>query len=1031
MKLVAVLSLLLAGAMGFNVHHFLKGGFRLSAFKISEKPEVAPQLVQPSPSSASLEIENDHTGGMQHFLHYDHDLGKLVSGHGHTVLTGVDNSLIEVSHEGLDGEDEMFVSFQFPLRLSEHDVKLGSLPNQQNMIALSRIKRWWQAPTFPEAAKHVPVETQLLLVELPGNGVEKFVEYAVIAPLIDFESGFRSTIYGFQDHDSNFNPNAPGTLAVRVESGDPSIVTNQVRDGLYIAVGSNPYEILERTYKRLSKRMGSFRCREEKRTPQGIGKLGACTWDTFYSGVTSENVKLALTSLATNGVPVKYVILDDGWQSTSLSDKQKQSEIDADGDLSGEQIDGSMAASAIGADANPALSLLTSGVSTFYTEFVEKGDPGSAAVKLWTKVAQGPLREKLVDFFDSQTDFSKRLTSVVANSKFENPVSGTSLKGFVRELKENFNIEQVYCWHALGGYWGGVSEDINDDLPATLMTPIHDHGRVEDTIESMNSLFTDPLSVMESSESDNQVAATPSSHRPVTKLFASPTPHMLMVEPALAWDPAALVGVGSVAVDHLERFYSKMHEYLADAGVDGVKVDAQSGIASFGGATVAKKAVDAVESSVKAAFRNKLIEPVEVRSQKRSFFYRVKRFLGRAGEAAESVAMQVAQDTPVHLVGCMCHSTENLYNYRETTLVRASDDFYPRDKSSQTVHLVSCAYNSLMLGEIAICDWDMFHSKHECAGMHAAARAVSGGPVYISDPVGTHDPELLRRLVLSDGSILRTKIPARPTLDCLFHNVMKDKKTPLKIWSVNEVGGVVGAFNVQGSEWDRRKRKYHDIDGFHTPTLIAKVKPADVDGHFTASPTSRYVAWSASKKEATVLDSSEHSLEVELQSKAWDVVAISQIYELPKRMRETANTRQHGEGKGDSGSGEEGAGIVRKVMRKISLRKGRGKERKTAASGDDHVKNISWSPIGLVNMLNCGGAVEAVLPNPAEDIASFVGVGEGEFWCYSSQIPKNVYIEGSPSTFKCDKIGPGDSGYAVKFLLAHEPIRERVVEIVF
>ena len=154
-------------------------------------------------------------------------------------------------------------------------------------------------------------------------------------------------------------------------------------------------------------------------------------------------------------------------------------------------------------------------------------------------------------------------------------------------------------------------------------------------------------------------------------------------------------------------------------------------------------------------------------------------------------------------------------------------------------------------------------------------------------------------------------------------------------------------------------------------------------------------------------------------------------------MRETANTRQHGEGKGDSGSGEEGAGMVRKVMRKISLRKGRGKERKTAASGDDHVKNISWSPIGLVNMLNCGGAVEAVLPNPAENIASFVGVGEGEFWCYSSQIPKNVYIEGSPSTFKCDKIG--DSGYAVKFLLAdfshinptHEPIRERVVELVF
>jgi hypothetical protein len=32
--------------------------------------------------------------------------------------------------------------------------------------------------------------------------------------------------------------------------------------------------------------------------------------------------------------------------------------------------------------------------------------------------------------------------------------------------------------------------------------------------------------------------------------------------------------------------------------------------------------------------------------------------------------------------------------------------------AAQTVHLVSCAYNSVMLGEIATMDWDMFHSKY-------------------------------------------------------------------------------------------------------------------------------------------------------------------------------------------------------------------------------------------------------------------------------------------------------------------------------
>lgn len=35
-------------------------------------------------------------------------------------------------------------------------------------------------------------------------------------------------------------------------------------------------------------------------------------------------------------------------------------------------------------------------------------------------------------------------------------------------------------------------------------------------------------------------------------------------------------------------------------------------------------------------------------------------------------------------------------------------------------------------------DWDMFSSRHVAADIHAAARAVSGGPVYVSDAPGSH-----------------------------------------------------------------------------------------------------------------------------------------------------------------------------------------------------------------------------------------------------------------------------------------------------
>ena len=52
------------------------------------------------------------------------------------------------------------------------------------------------------------------------------------------------------------------------------------------------------------------------------------------------------------------------------------------------------------------------------------------------------------------------------------------------------------------------------------------------------------------------------------------------------------------------------------------------------------------------------------------------------------------------LIHCMCHSTENLYQYRGTNLLRAADDFYPNEPASQPAHLANVAYNSLFLGEM-------------------------------------------------------------------------------------------------------------------------------------------------------------------------------------------------------------------------------------------------------------------------------------------------------------------------------------------
>jgi raffinose synthase len=53
--------------------------------------------------------------------------------------------------------------------------------------------------------------------------------------------------------------------------------------------------------------------------------------------------------------------------------------------------------------------------------------------------------------------------------------------------------------------------------------------------------------------------------------------------------------------------------------------------------------------------------------------------------------------------------------------------------------------------------------------------------VYVSDRPDHHDFDLLRRLVLPDGSVLRCRLPGRPTADCLFANPACDGKAALKV----------------------------------------------------------------------------------------------------------------------------------------------------------------------------------------------------------------------------------------------------------
>ncbi len=216
--------------------------------------------------------------------------------------------------------------------------------------------------------------------------------------------------------------------------------------------------------------------------------------------------------------------------------------------------------------------------------------------------------------------------------------------------------------------------------------------------------------------------------------------------------------MGVVAPADMYRFYQDYHRHLRLQGVDGVKVDNQATIetvgAGFGGrVAIMQRYHEALEGSVHTHFRG-------------------------------------------NLINCMSCANEMLYSALNSNLTRTSTDFWPRRPETHGEHLYVNAQVSAWFSQFVHPDWDMFQSGHEVGAYHAAGRAVSGAPVYVSDKIDGHDFAVLRKLVLPDGSVLRGLQPGLPTRDCLFHDPTREDVL-LKIFNLNPGSGVIGAFNAR------------------------------------------------------------------------------------------------------------------------------------------------------------------------------------------------------------------------------------------
>ncbi|KAK2594995.1 hypothetical protein QQS21_007302 [Conoideocrella luteorostrata] len=344
----------------------------------------------------------------------------------------------------------------------------------------------------------------------------------------------------------------------------------------------------------------------------------------------------------------------------------------------------------------------------------------------WNSLGQQLSEEKLLHAVESLAKNDIRITNFIVDDNWQSldrpsndqsqtgwaefeadkkafPNGLKSLTAAVRKLHPN--IQNIFVWHALLGYWGGISSD----------------GAIAKAYKTVK--------VAQKSESQ---------------------PHLTII-----------------AKEDISRFYDDFYLFLIESGIDGVKTDVQV-------------MIDLFES---ASDRGNLMSVYLDEWAKASR----KHFGAKA-------------------ISCMSQFPHALFyaqlpQNQQEIVVRNSDDYFPDRPSTHPWHVWANAHNAIFTRFLNVVpDWDMFQTVHEYSGFHAAARCVSGGPIYITDVPGEHNLHLIKQMTattpLGQTIILR---PSSPGGSIHSYENYEDGSL-LKIGGYNGASqngtGILGIFNI-------------------------------------------------------------------------------------------------------------------------------------------------------------------------------------------------------------------------------------------
>ena len=157
-------------------------------------------------------------------------------------------------------------------------------------------------------------------------------------------------------------------------------------------------------------------------------------------------------------------------------------------------------------------------------------------------------------------------------------------------------------------------------------------------------------------------------------------------------------------------------------------------------------------------------------------------YMGNKEVVRQSKACNLALEEQTHnqqvgLMNCMAQNILNIDHTQYSGVTRVSIDYKKYDEDMAKSHLFQSYTNTLLQGQTVWPDHDMFHSCDTvCGSLMARSKALSGGPVYLSDSPADFTRENILPLIDEEGKLFRPEAPAIPTPESIITNPLQGGK---------------------------------------------------------------------------------------------------------------------------------------------------------------------------------------------------------------------------------------------------------------